>query len=222
MLTVSIGVATTDKRAFQHYAEAVAVATEMKQFTKGSTGSSWAMDRRTAELARRPQVERLAGFGQEEALTEANAQVAKRRRVPRAVSMPSATMTMPISSANEIRAAARARFARSASIPRVRLMSIFTMSGAICRVWRMLANPAPASSIAMRAPISRKGASAVDQGDVVLDRLVLGDLQHDPVGVRSQQTRELGGGGRAMRAVHRQVGAFGHPVQLRAAPARSW
>jgi diguanylate cyclase (GGDEF)-like protein len=46
MLTVSIGIATTDHRNFQHYAEAVAVATEMKQFTKGSTGSSWAMDRR--------------------------------------------------------------------------------------------------------------------------------------------------------------------------------
>jgi diguanylate cyclase (GGDEF)-like protein len=45
-LTVSIGVASTDRRGFQHYAEAVAVATEMKQFTKGSTGSSWAMDRR--------------------------------------------------------------------------------------------------------------------------------------------------------------------------------
>jgi diguanylate cyclase (GGDEF)-like protein len=47
MLTVSIGVASTDTRGFQHYAEAVAVATEMKQFTKGSSGSSWAMDRRT-------------------------------------------------------------------------------------------------------------------------------------------------------------------------------
>ncbi len=47
MLTVSIGIATTDHRNFQHYAEAVAVATEMKQFTKGSSGSSWAMDRRT-------------------------------------------------------------------------------------------------------------------------------------------------------------------------------
>ncbi len=46
MLTISIGIATTDHRNFQHYAEAVAVATEMKQFTKGSTGSSWAMDRR--------------------------------------------------------------------------------------------------------------------------------------------------------------------------------
>ncbi len=46
MLSISIGVATTDKRAFAHYAEAVAVATEMKQFTKGSAGSSWAMDRR--------------------------------------------------------------------------------------------------------------------------------------------------------------------------------
>ena len=47
LLTVSIGVATTERRDFQHYAEAVAVATEMKQFTKGATGSSWAVDRRT-------------------------------------------------------------------------------------------------------------------------------------------------------------------------------
>jgi hypothetical protein len=46
VLTISIGIASTDKRGFQHYAEAVAVATEMKQFTKGATGSSWAMDRR--------------------------------------------------------------------------------------------------------------------------------------------------------------------------------
>jgi len=46
MLTISIRVASTERRAFQHYAEAVAVATEMKQFTKGSSGSSWAMDRR--------------------------------------------------------------------------------------------------------------------------------------------------------------------------------
>jgi diguanylate cyclase (GGDEF)-like protein len=47
LLTMSIGVATTERREFQHYAEAVAVATEMKQFTKGATGSSWAVDRRT-------------------------------------------------------------------------------------------------------------------------------------------------------------------------------
>jgi diguanylate cyclase (GGDEF)-like protein len=46
LLTMSIGVASTERRAFQHYAEAVAVATEMKQFTKGATGSSWAVDRR--------------------------------------------------------------------------------------------------------------------------------------------------------------------------------
>jgi diguanylate cyclase (GGDEF)-like protein len=46
-LSVSIGVASTDKREFQHYAEAVAIATEMKQFTKSASGSSWAMDRRT-------------------------------------------------------------------------------------------------------------------------------------------------------------------------------
>ncbi len=46
LLTMSIGVASTERRAFQHYAEAVAVAMEMKQFTKGATGSSWAVDRR--------------------------------------------------------------------------------------------------------------------------------------------------------------------------------
>jgi diguanylate cyclase (GGDEF)-like protein len=46
-VSISIGVASSGSREFQHYAEAVAVATEMKQFTKSSTGSSWAMDRRT-------------------------------------------------------------------------------------------------------------------------------------------------------------------------------
>jgi diguanylate cyclase (GGDEF)-like protein len=49
MLTLSIGVASTSKRSFQHYAEAVAVATEMKQFTKGSETSSRALERRTGE-----------------------------------------------------------------------------------------------------------------------------------------------------------------------------
>jgi diguanylate cyclase (GGDEF)-like protein len=48
VLTVSLGIASTDQRSFQHYAEAVAVAAEMKQFTKGATGSSWAIDRRTS------------------------------------------------------------------------------------------------------------------------------------------------------------------------------
>lgn len=48
VLTVSIGIATTDQRSFQHYAEAVAVAAEMKQFTKGASDSSWAIDRRTS------------------------------------------------------------------------------------------------------------------------------------------------------------------------------
>jgi diguanylate cyclase (GGDEF)-like protein len=49
MLTLSVGVASTSKRSFQHYAEAVAVATEMKQFTKGSASSSWAIDRRSGD-----------------------------------------------------------------------------------------------------------------------------------------------------------------------------
>jgi diguanylate cyclase (GGDEF)-like protein len=47
LLAISIGVATTERRTFAHYAEAVAVATEMKTFTKGTPGSSWAEDRRT-------------------------------------------------------------------------------------------------------------------------------------------------------------------------------
>jgi diguanylate cyclase (GGDEF)-like protein len=49
MLTLSIGIASTAKRTFQHYAEAVAVATEMKQYTKGSETSSWVVDRRSGE-----------------------------------------------------------------------------------------------------------------------------------------------------------------------------
>ena len=47
LLSISIGIATTDLRSYAHYAEAVAVATEMKSFTKTSAGSSWAVDRRT-------------------------------------------------------------------------------------------------------------------------------------------------------------------------------
>jgi diguanylate cyclase (GGDEF)-like protein len=46
MLSVSIGIATTERRAFGHYAEVVAVATEMKAYTKATHGSSWAIDRR--------------------------------------------------------------------------------------------------------------------------------------------------------------------------------
>jgi diguanylate cyclase (GGDEF)-like protein len=47
LISVSIGVASTERRSFSHYAEVVAVATEMKSFTKGTAGSSWAVDRRT-------------------------------------------------------------------------------------------------------------------------------------------------------------------------------
>ena len=47
VLTISVGIATTENRVYQHYAEAVAIATEMKQFTKSAPGSSWAIDRRT-------------------------------------------------------------------------------------------------------------------------------------------------------------------------------
>jgi diguanylate cyclase (GGDEF)-like protein len=44
---VSVGIATTQVRRFAHYGEAVAVATEMKQFAKRETRSSYAVDRRT-------------------------------------------------------------------------------------------------------------------------------------------------------------------------------
>jgi len=48
-MTMSIGVATSEHRTFRHYAEAVAIATEMKAFTKKvGVGSSWAVDRRTS------------------------------------------------------------------------------------------------------------------------------------------------------------------------------
>jgi diguanylate cyclase (GGDEF)-like protein len=46
ILTISVGVATTLSRRFSHYGEAVAVATEMKQFAKRDPTSSFAVDRR--------------------------------------------------------------------------------------------------------------------------------------------------------------------------------
>src|SRR6266576_1467480 len=46
-LTISIGIASTQRRRFAHFAEVVAVATEMKNFTKSTPGSSWAIDRRS-------------------------------------------------------------------------------------------------------------------------------------------------------------------------------
>jgi diguanylate cyclase (GGDEF)-like protein len=46
LVGVSIGIASSSRRAFAHYGEAVAVATEMKQFAKRDGGSSYAIDRR--------------------------------------------------------------------------------------------------------------------------------------------------------------------------------
>jgi diguanylate cyclase (GGDEF)-like protein len=47
LVAISVGIATSAKRRFAHYGEAVAVATEMKSFAKRESGSSYAMDRRT-------------------------------------------------------------------------------------------------------------------------------------------------------------------------------
>jgi diguanylate cyclase (GGDEF)-like protein len=46
LVAVSLGIASTSKRRFAHYGEAVAVATEMKSFAKREPGSSYAVDRR--------------------------------------------------------------------------------------------------------------------------------------------------------------------------------
>jgi diguanylate cyclase (GGDEF)-like protein len=46
LVAVSVGIASTSRRGFAHYGEAVAVATEMKQFAKRDAGSSYAVDRR--------------------------------------------------------------------------------------------------------------------------------------------------------------------------------
>jgi GGDEF domain-containing protein len=46
LVAISVGIASTDRRQFAHYGEAVAVATEMKSFAKRQPGSSYAVDRR--------------------------------------------------------------------------------------------------------------------------------------------------------------------------------
>lgn len=47
LVAISIGIASSAKRDFQHYGEAVALATEMKGVAKRDQGSSYAVDRRT-------------------------------------------------------------------------------------------------------------------------------------------------------------------------------
>ncbi|MCJ7832135.1 MAG: response regulator [Actinobacteria bacterium] len=47
IVSISLGIASTERRKFTHYAEVVAVAAEMKEFTKRTPGSVWAVDRRT-------------------------------------------------------------------------------------------------------------------------------------------------------------------------------
>ncbi|GIU96573.1 MAG: hypothetical protein KatS3mg013_0376 [Actinomycetota bacterium] len=49
LVAMSIGIATTARRRFNHYGEAVAVATEMKSFAKREPRSSYAVDRRSSE-----------------------------------------------------------------------------------------------------------------------------------------------------------------------------
>jgi diguanylate cyclase (GGDEF)-like protein len=46
LMSISIGVATTERRHYSHHGEAVSVAGELKEFTKRTKGSSYAVDRR--------------------------------------------------------------------------------------------------------------------------------------------------------------------------------
>jgi diguanylate cyclase (GGDEF)-like protein len=46
MIAISVGVATTERRAFSYHGEAVEVATEMKRYAKQQRRSSFAVDRR--------------------------------------------------------------------------------------------------------------------------------------------------------------------------------
>jgi diguanylate cyclase (GGDEF)-like protein len=48
LLSISIGIATTEAHRFAHRAEAVGVATELKSFAKREPGSTFAVDRRRA------------------------------------------------------------------------------------------------------------------------------------------------------------------------------
>lgn len=48
IVSISVGIATTERRVYQHYAEVVAIATEMKTFMKKTPGSSWAVDARSS------------------------------------------------------------------------------------------------------------------------------------------------------------------------------
>jgi diguanylate cyclase (GGDEF)-like protein len=48
LVSISVGIATTAVRRFEHFSEVVTVATEMKQAAKRADGSCFAIDRRTA------------------------------------------------------------------------------------------------------------------------------------------------------------------------------
>jgi hypothetical protein len=46
LVSVSVGIATSERRSFSDYREVVVIATEMKGVAKGETGSAIAVDRR--------------------------------------------------------------------------------------------------------------------------------------------------------------------------------
>jgi diguanylate cyclase (GGDEF)-like protein len=48
LVSLSVGIATSENRTYTHFGEAVAVATEMKQHAKRDPGSSYSVDRRSS------------------------------------------------------------------------------------------------------------------------------------------------------------------------------
>ena len=74
-------------------------------------------------------------------------------------------------------------------IPRTMLRSSFTNCGRSSRMWRRLANPAPASSTATRRSRRSSGQRGAE-GGVVVDRRMLGQFEDDrPIG-RTEQARQ--------------------------------
>src|SRR3954471_2802244 len=91
--------------------------------------------------------------------------------------MPSETTVAPTSRAKATIADASDWRTGSSSIPQTSVRSSLRMSGFTRVTWRKEAKPEPTSSTATRTP-SAQAIEVAGEGHVVLDRLVLGDLDH--------------------------------------------
>ena len=104
------------------------------------------------------------------------------------------------------------------SIERISSPSSLMKSGASLRMCIRLAKPAPASSIAKRAPVLPQGAQAARQVRVVVDLDLLGQLDDHALGVDAlERLRHAPRGERRRARVERQQRA--RPAARRCAPA---